>query len=104
MGGDPAIVFDGMAERGEIGKQVIGESIRIGFAADIFSYHKGGGIMKKKEPSKDTKTRVSRRKFLAGAAAATAGAAALGVPSLATSAGPLAMRWQRSSASKDIFS
>ena len=60
--------------------------------------------MSKKEPGTDTKKAgVSRRNFLAGAAAATAGAAALGFPSIAKSAGPIAMRWQSTWPSKDIF-
>jgi hypothetical protein len=50
--------------------------------------------MSKKEPGTDAKkTGVTRRGFLTGAAAATAGAAALGFPSIAKSAGPIAMRW-----------
>ncbi len=47
---------------------------------------------------------VSRRKFLAGAAAATAGAATLGFPMIAKGqAGPISMRWQSTWPSKDIF-
>ncbi len=47
---------------------------------------------------------VSRRKFLAGAAAATAGAATLGFPMIAKGqAGPTSMRWQSTWPSKDIF-
>jgi TRAP-type mannitol/chloroaromatic compound transport system substrate-binding protein len=57
--------------------------------------------------SKDriTKTETaSRRKFLAGAAAATAGAATLGFPMIAKGqAGPITMRWQSTWPSKDIF-
>jgi len=46
----------------------------------------------------------SRRKFLTGAAAATAGAATLGFPMIAKGqAGPIAMRWQSTWPSKDIF-
>jgi len=45
----------------------------------------------------------SRRKFLAGAAAATAGAATLGFPSIVKAQGPVAMRWQSTWPSKDIF-
>jgi TRAP-type mannitol/chloroaromatic compound transport system substrate-binding protein len=60
--------------------------------------------MTKKEPGTDAKkTCVSRRKFLAGAVAATAGAATLGFPSIAKSAGPISMRWQSTWPSKDIF-
>ena len=36
----------------------------------------------------------ARRKFLAGAAAATAGAATLGFPMIAKAQGPISMRWQ----------
>src|SRR5262249_47754885 len=47
---------------------------------------------------------ASRRKFLAGAAAATAGAATLGFPMIAKGqAGPISMRWQSTWPSKDIF-
>src|SRR5437867_13033319 len=47
---------------------------------------------------------VSRRKFLAGAAAATAGAATLGFPMIAKGqAGPISMRWQSTWPAKDIF-
>ena len=60
--------------------------------------------MAKKDQSTEKKQAgVSRRNFLAGAAAATAGAAALGFPSIAKSAGPVAMRWQSTWPSKDIF-
>lgn len=60
--------------------------------------------MTKKETGEDAKKAcVSRRKFLTGAAVATAGAAALGFPSIARSAGPVAMRWQSTWPSKDIF-
>src|SRR6266702_1494727 len=47
---------------------------------------------------------ASRRKFLAGAAAATAGAATLGFPMIAKGqARPISMRWQSTWPSKDIF-
>jgi TRAP-type mannitol/chloroaromatic compound transport system substrate-binding protein len=47
---------------------------------------------------------ASRRKFLAGAAAATAGAATLGFPMIAKGqSGPISMRWQSTWPSKDIF-
>ena len=36
---------------------------------------------------------ASRRKFLSGAAAATAGAATLGFPMIAKAQGPISMRW-----------
>ena len=46
----------------------------------------------------------SRRKFLTGAAAATAGAATLGFPMIAKGqAGPITMRWQSTWPTKDIF-
>src|SRR2546428_4738714 len=44
-----------------------------------------------------------RRKFLAGAAAATAGAATLGFPTIVKAQGPISMRWQSTWPSKDIF-
>jgi len=47
---------------------------------------------------------ASRRKFLTGAAAATAGAATLGFPMIAKGqAGPISMRWQSTWPAKDIF-
>jgi len=46
---------------------------------------------------------ASRRKFLTGAAAATAGAATLGFPMIAKAQGPISMRWQSTWPSKDIF-
>jgi TRAP-type mannitol/chloroaromatic compound transport system substrate-binding protein len=55
-----------------------------------------------REQSKKTET-ASRRKFLAGAAAATAGAATLGFPMIAKAQGPISMRWQSTWPSKDIF-
>jgi len=46
----------------------------------------------------------TRRKFLTGAAVATAGAATLGFPMIAKGqAGPISMRWQSTWPSKDIF-
>jgi TRAP-type mannitol/chloroaromatic compound transport system substrate-binding protein len=45
----------------------------------------------------------SRRKFLRGAAAAAAGAAALGAPSVVKAQGAITMRWQSTWPSKDIF-
>ena len=46
----------------------------------------------------------TRRKFLTGAAAATAGAATLGFPMIAKGqSGPISMRWQSTWPSKDIF-
>ncbi len=49
-----------------------------------------------------TKQGPSRRKFLAGAAAATGGAA-LGFPMIVKAQGPISMRWQSTWPSKDIF-
>ncbi|TMG72970.1 MAG: twin-arginine translocation signal domain-containing protein, partial [Betaproteobacteria bacterium] len=49
------------------------------------------------------KPAASRRKFLAGAAAATAGAATLGFPTIVKAQGPISMRWQSTWPSKDIF-
>ncbi len=46
---------------------------------------------------------ASRRKFLTGAAAATAGAATLGFPMIAKAQGPISMRWQSTWPTKDIF-
>jgi TRAP-type mannitol/chloroaromatic compound transport system substrate-binding protein len=60
--------------------------------------------MTTKETGKDTKkTDVSRRKFLAGAAVATAGAATLGFPAILKAEGPITMRWQSTWPTKDIF-
>jgi TRAP-type mannitol/chloroaromatic compound transport system substrate-binding protein len=60
--------------------------------------------MTTKETSKDTKkTDLSRRKFLAGAAVATAGAATLGFPAILKAEGPITMRWQSTWPTKDIF-
>ncbi|MBI4290595.1 MAG: twin-arginine translocation signal domain-containing protein [Betaproteobacteria bacterium] len=50
-----------------------------------------------------TKPQTSRRKFLTGAAAATAGAATLGFPTIVKAQGPMSMRWQSTWPSKDIF-
>jgi len=48
-------------------------------------------------------TVASRRKFLTGAAAATAGAATLGFPAIVKAQGPISMRWQSTWPAKDIF-
>ncbi len=59
-----------------------------------------------KKPETKSKTRTStaeRRKFLASAAAATAGAATLGFPMISRAADPIAMRWQSTWPAKDIF-
>ncbi len=54
--------------------------------------------------SKEQTKPLSRRKFLTGAAAATAGAATLGFPMIAKAQqGPINMRWQSTWPSKDIF-
>jgi TRAP-type mannitol/chloroaromatic compound transport system substrate-binding protein len=53
--------------------------------------------------SKDQSKPLSRRKFITGAAAATAGAATLGFPMIAKAQGPISMRWQSTWPSKDIF-
>jgi TRAP-type mannitol/chloroaromatic compound transport system substrate-binding protein len=50
-----------------------------------------------------TKQVATRRKFLAGAAAATAGAATMGFPAIVKAQGPISMRWQSTWPSKDIF-
>jgi TRAP-type mannitol/chloroaromatic compound transport system substrate-binding protein len=49
------------------------------------------------------KPEASRRKFLTGAAAATAGAATFGFPMIAKAQGPISMRWQSTWPTKDIF-
>src|SRR5437660_4486958 len=49
------------------------------------------------------KPAASRRICLAGAAAATAGAATLGFPTIVKAQGPVSMRWQSTWPSKDIF-
>jgi TRAP-type mannitol/chloroaromatic compound transport system substrate-binding protein len=46
---------------------------------------------------------ASRRKFLSGAAVATAGAATLGFPMIAKAQGPISMRFQSTWPTKDIF-
>jgi len=53
--------------------------------------------------SKEQTKPLSRRKFLSGAAAATAGAATLSFPMIAKAQGPISMRWQSTWPSKDIF-
>ena len=54
--------------------------------------------------SKQVKPDATRRKFLTGAAAATAGAATLGFPMIAKGqAGPITMKFQSTWPSKDIF-
>jgi TRAP-type mannitol/chloroaromatic compound transport system substrate-binding protein len=53
--------------------------------------------------SKESSQVSSRRKFLSGAAAATAGAATLGFPTIVKAQGPISMRWQSTWPAKDIF-
>jgi TRAP-type mannitol/chloroaromatic compound transport system substrate-binding protein len=48
-------------------------------------------------------TEAPRRRFLKGAALATAGAAALGFPNVVKAQGPISMRWQSTWPAKDIF-
>ena len=55
----------------------------------------------KQDKTKEKK--VSRRKFLAGAAAVAAGAATLGFPTIVKAQGPISMRWQSTWPTKDIF-
>jgi len=55
-----------------------------------------------KDQSRKTET-ASRRRFLAGAAAAGAGAATLGFPTIVKAQGPITMRWQSTWPTKDIF-
>ena len=58
-------------------------------------------LLKKEVQEKQS---VSRRKFLTGATAAAAGTAIAGFPMIAKAqAGPIAMRWQSTWPSKDIF-
>ena len=59
--------------------------------------------MEKKKVMQQESKKVSRRKFLAGAAAVTAGAATIGFPMIAKSQGPISMRWQSTWPTKDIF-
>jgi len=53
--------------------------------------------------NEQVKPEASRRKFLTGAAAATAGAATLAFPTIVKAQGPISMRWQSTWPSKDIF-
>ena len=48
-------------------------------------------------------TETPRRRFLKGAAAAAAGAAALGFPNVVKAQGPISMRWQSTWPARDIF-
>src|SRR4051812_19185981 len=60
-------------------------------------------MVKKSAPSASGDKPASRRKFLRGAVAATAGAAALATPSIVKAQGPISMRWQSTWPAKDIF-
>jgi len=51
----------------------------------------------------DTKQEPSRRKFLATAAAGTAGVVAAGFPMISVAQSPITMRWQSTWPAKDIF-
>ncbi len=55
--------------------------------------------MSKQQP----KAAPARRRFLAGAAAASAGAATLGFPAIVKAQGPTVFRWQSTWPAKDIF-
>src|SRR5262245_29074331 len=46
---------------------------------------------------------LSRRRFLAGAAASVGGAAAIGFPAIVKAQGATSMRWQSTWPAKDIF-
>jgi len=52
---------------------------------------------------KTKEKQVSRRKFLAGAAAVTAGAATMGFPTIVKAQGPISLRFQSTWPTKDIF-
>src|SRR5512139_3604465 len=52
---------------------------------------------------KTKEKQVSRRGFLAGAAAVTAGAATMGFPAIVKAQGPINWRWQSTWPTKDIF-
>src|SRR3954469_8785777 len=60
-------------------------------------------MVKKSAPSASGDKPAPRRKFLRGAVAATAGAAALATPSIVKAQGPISMRWQSTWPQKDIF-
>lgn len=60
-------------------------------------------MMKKGQSKEAGKTSLSRRRFLTGAAVATAGAATLGFPTILKAQGPISMRWQSTWPTKDIF-
>jgi TRAP-type mannitol/chloroaromatic compound transport system substrate-binding protein len=56
-----------------------------------------------KDQAKKPAAAPARRRFLAGAAAATAGAATLGFPAIVKAQGATSMRWQSTWPAKDIF-
>src|SRR3990172_1196875 len=69
--------------------------------SDTNLYSRGETMSKEQSIKPQTS---SRRKFLTGAAAATAGAATLGFPMIAKGqTGPISMRWQSTWPTKDIF-
>jgi TRAP-type mannitol/chloroaromatic compound transport system substrate-binding protein len=53
--------------------------------------------------TQNPQSKPSRRRFLAGAAAAATGAASLGFPAIVKAQGPVSLRWQSTWPSKDIF-
>ena len=57
----------------------------------------------RKTPQSQEKPSESRRRFLSGASAATAGAAITAFPMIAKAQGPVTMRWQSTWPAKDIF-
>src|SRR4029453_371470 len=67
--------------------------------------HSGTNPSTRRCPMSDPQaiTETPRRRFLKGAAAAAAGAAALGFPNVAKAQGPISMRWQDTWPAKDIF-
>jgi TRAP-type mannitol/chloroaromatic compound transport system substrate-binding protein len=61
------------------------------------------GKTEKGENNSKKEVGISRRKFLASAALAAGGAAAMGFPSVVKAQGPISMRWQSTWPTKDIF-
>src|SRR5258705_10719627 len=61
------------------------------------------GRMKEKKTGQQEATGVSRRAVLKGSAAAAAGAATVGFPTIAKAQGPITMRWQSTWPQRDIF-
>jgi len=58
---------------------------------------------KDKKQGEASRSSISRRKFLSGAAAAAGGAATLGFPMIGKAAAPISMRFQSTWPAKDIF-